>query len=134
MIIDPPKTLVSTAAVGVGSDVLFGLLRKMLNKHFTMAADEHREGASDSSVKRHYDEANAAENEFRAALAEVIADKERLNWLDQTHGVTLNQHGEANIVRFEYPFLGELRPAIDAAMRGPNTSGQPRPTEKGQSL
>lgn len=42
--------------------------RRVLNKHFVMAADEHREGASDSSVKRHDDEYNAAEKEFLAVL------------------------------------------------------------------
>lgn len=49
-------------------------------------------------------------------VAELRKDRERLDWLEQTHAITLNQHGEANIVRFEYQFLGALRPAIDAAL------------------
>lgn len=36
----------------------------MMNRHFTSSADEHREGASDSSVKRHDDEFRTAEDEF----------------------------------------------------------------------
>lgn len=46
--------------------------RKVMNKHFTAAADEHREGASDASVKRHDDEFRAAEDEFIAAMLRAL--------------------------------------------------------------
>lgn len=48
--------------------------RKVMNRHFTAAADEHREGASDSSVKRHDDEFRAAETEFITALVAALSD------------------------------------------------------------
>lgn len=95
MITDPPKTLVSTPAVGVGSDVLFGLLRKMLNKHFTMAADEHREGASDSSVFRHAAEFDTAEAEFRAALTELQESAKTWQATADAHLDTLKTQREA---------------------------------------
>lgn len=50
--------------------------RKVMNKHFTAAADEHREGASDASVKRHDEEFRAAETEFITQLmAELTAQR-----------------------------------------------------------
>lgn len=50
------------------------LLGRLLNKHYAMAADEHKEGASDSSVKRHYDEANEAERNLTEAMDGILAD------------------------------------------------------------
>jgi hypothetical protein len=51
---------------------LFDLLRTMLNKHHSMAADDYREGVSDRVVKKHYDEYMAAEDAFTAQLRNVV--------------------------------------------------------------
>ena len=51
--------------------------RRVLNKHFTMAADEHREGASDTSMKRHDDEYRAAEDAFIIALIRALGQTNR---------------------------------------------------------
>ena len=50
------------------------LIGRMLNKHYAMAADEHRVSASNSSIKRHYDESNQAENAVYAAVETLQAD------------------------------------------------------------
>lgn len=49
--------------------------RRTMNKHFISAADEHREGASDSSVRRHGEEFDAAESEFITALVAALNHK-----------------------------------------------------------
>jgi hypothetical protein len=54
------------------------LLSRFANKHYAMAADEHKEGASDSSVKKHYDEANEAENALIAAIDAQQAELDAL--------------------------------------------------------
>lgn len=109
-----------------------------MNRHFTMAADEYREGASDSSVRKHGEEFDAAEAEFLNALAEVIEDKERLDWLDaQCRGVeffTMDGPYDGAPPRqfFQVDGLGlekarpTLREAIDAGLRGPNVRDEPR--------
>lgn len=127
-------------APALAVDALFGLLRKMLNKHFTMAADEHREGASDSSVFRHAAEFDAAEAEFRVALLAAIEDRKRLDWLDASTphifwsavcNHPMNPEGECAVATGanEVFYAKTYRASIDAAMRGPNASGQTRPAE-----
>ena len=54
-------------------------------------------------------------------LEPVMRDNARLEWLFRTHGHTINQHGAANIIRFEWPFADpDWRAAIDAARKQPS--------------
>lgn len=58
---------------------LLSLMRTMLNKQFAMGTDEYREGVSDRLVKKHYDEARAAEDAFTKALRDQLAEARRAN-------------------------------------------------------
>lgn len=111
-----PEKYLTTAdrtAARVGSDALFGLLRKMLNRHFTMAADEWREGASDRSVKKHYDEYIEAENEFTAALGQIV---DALKEIDREASSALN-----NAFPEDAPdILARVQGIAARALRGPN--------------
>ncbi len=69
-------TMTTPTPSGKETPDLKRLLGRLMNKQYAMAADEHKEGASDSSVKRHYDEAVAAENEFTEALDALRARAE----------------------------------------------------------
>lgn len=101
------------------------LLRRMLNKHFSMAADEHKENASDSSVRKHYDEANAAEQTFRDALAALVAERDaaRAESLEQSRLLGAGGSREAKLLAELQQLRAEnerLKDALDVANRSAN--------------
>lgn len=93
--------------------------RRVINKHFASAADEHREGASDASVKRHDDEYRAAETDFITALhAELIAlreDKARVDWLeDNLHHFGVDTDIKGLVHKWGF-WLRDSKPGYDSA-------------------
>jgi hypothetical protein len=127
------KSEQKTGAEAVEPSDLLDLLRRMLNKHYTMAADEYREGASDASIKRHYEEYHAIEKVFDAALDRVIADSDRLDWMQENR----REEGRTMAMpRYAYRIAqwGEsgpnIRAAIDAGISESNDQGQIRREEK----
>lgn len=50
------------------------LFRRFTNAHFASCADEHFEGASQSGVKRRYEESNAAESAFLEEAKKMDAE------------------------------------------------------------
>ena len=52
---------------------LFAAFLRLTNAHFTAAADEYREGASDASVTRHDDAMRAAQDAFIELLMAKFA-------------------------------------------------------------
>lgn len=90
------------------------LLGTFTRKHFVMAADEWKEGASDHSVRRHYDEANEAKmaliteiDRFEsthaaltvrvAELREALEKREKL--AANLHAVLMGAHGLITMCR-----------------------------------
>ena len=59
---------------------LQALFLKYVTKAMIMGGDEFREGISDRLVKKHYDEAIAAENEFNEAINKLIESHKDLHW------------------------------------------------------
>lgn len=50
---------------------LMSLYRKMLNRHYTMAADEYKENVSYWMLSKHDEEFREAEGEFLTALSNL---------------------------------------------------------------
>lgn len=111
------------------------LLSDFTNKHYAMAADECREGASESAVRRRYDESIAAENALiealRAQSTELLAlraDKQRLDWLEKHKSNFECTSSDSDWVVF-LPHVrstgvptytrSTLRAAIDSALNSP---------------
>lgn len=123
---------------------LESLFRTFANAQFRMGADEHVEGLSDRLCKKHYDEANSAEDAFlnalRAELADLRRDRERLrsalrrarDWSVSSHGYECRQ----SIIMAEWidgGMVGDLPPLpayLSAAMPAPLPECvQPRKTK-----
>ena len=68
---ESPDQSNNTEPQAVDSNTLLALHRKMLNKHYSMAADEYKEDVSYRLLCKHDEEFKAAEKAFLDALTTV---------------------------------------------------------------
>lgn len=110
--------ITNTQSIGAdsapSSTPLFALLRSLLNKHHTMAADDYREGVSDRVLKKHYDEYMSTKNAFVSALSELESQhREMRTLLLRIHSARVGMNEAAVIAALN---------DVDSFFREPNTN------------